>query len=130
MTSATTANDASTERDGLGKDKNPSEKRSRPIAGWELSDRVGTDDVPACLRDIMFEGIDDSPEMMVEAVRLLALYMKSEGVSVNAAVEDLRIWPEATGNLSELTPAKTEDVIRQAYGSLKHGTAGSSKDLS
>jgi len=119
MNSSAKPNNAYPNGNALAVDKNLSEGQGRQPIGWELSEVVGTYDVPACLRDIFFWGINDNPEMMAEAVKSLALFMKDRRISVDAATKILLLWTDATGNLSNLVPIKTEDIIRQTYGSIK-----------
>jgi len=79
----------------------------------------GRDFVPVCLDIAVSEGPGDSADSWQEALRLLALYLKSEGISEDAAVEALLRWSHGSTDLYALDDAIAKDAIKKAYSSRK-----------
>jgi len=79
----------------------------------------GRDFVPVCLDIAVSEGPGDSADSWQEALRLLALYLKSEGISEPAAVEALLRWARESQDLYALDEAIAKDAIQKGYRSKK-----------
>jgi len=68
---------------------------------------------------ITSEQLDDSADSWREALRLIALYLKFENVSEDAAIEALIGWSQDTPHAYRLDPAIAKDAIKKAYRSRK-----------
>jgi len=88
-----------------------------------LQNICGRDIVPICADILVSEGVGDSADRWREALRLLALYLKAEDISEDAAIEALLKWSQESGDLYSLDEAIAKDAIKKAYRSRKPGAA-------